>query len=55
MWTFMAKCGQAISIGLMGLILSLSGYVPDAEQGQKALAGIRILLGPIPRLCSFSR
>lgn len=48
MWTFMAKCGQAISIGLMGLVLSLSGYVPDAEQGQKALAGIRLLLGPVP-------
>lgn len=50
MWTFFSKCGQALSIGISGLILSASGYVADAVQTPKALAAIRLLIGPVPVL-----
>jgi len=48
MWTFLAQCGQAVSLGLSGLILSHSGYVADAIQGSGSLQAIRLILGPIP-------
>ncbi len=47
MWTFGAKIGQALAAGLTGLILSLTGYMPDVLQSSRALLGIRFLLGPI--------
>jgi len=50
MWTFISKTGQALSIGLSGLILSWSGYVADAAQGSSALLAIKLLIGPIPAL-----
>jgi len=46
-WTFCSKIGQAISIAVTGLILDLSGYVPEAVQKASAQAGIRIILGPV--------
>jgi len=48
MWTFMSKSGQALSIGLSGLILSASGYASGAAQTPKAIGAIRLLLGPVP-------
>lgn len=50
MWTFTSKCGQALSIGIAGLLLSASGYIADANQTPAALATIRLLLGPLPAL-----
>lgn len=50
MWTFIAQCGQALSVGLMGILLDASGYVAEAEQGESALRCIRLFLGPIPAL-----
>lgn len=47
-WTFIAQCGQALSVGLTGTLLGASGYLPDVEQGAKAIQSIRLLLGPIP-------
>lgn len=46
-WTFIAKIGQALAIGLSGLILSLTGYMPDVAQRGTALLGIRLLIGPV--------
>jgi len=47
-WTFCFKIGQALALGITGMVLSLSGYVAGAVQADSALLGIRILLGPIP-------
>jgi len=50
MWTFLSKCGQALAIGLSGLILSWNGYVADAVQSPAAILAIRLLIGPIPAI-----
>jgi GPH family glycoside/pentoside/hexuronide:cation symporter len=47
-WTFCFKIGQALALGITGLVLSLSGYVAGVPQAESALFGIRLLLGPIP-------
>jgi GPH family glycoside/pentoside/hexuronide:cation symporter len=47
-WTFCFKIGQAIALGITGVILSLSGYVPGVAQADSARLGIRLLLGPVP-------
>jgi GPH family glycoside/pentoside/hexuronide:cation symporter len=47
-WTFGIKIGQAVALGITGLVLSLTGYVPEAVQSDQAAFGIRLLLGPIP-------
>ncbi len=47
-WTFGLKIGQAVSLAIVGGVLSLTGYVPDIAQGESALLGIRLLIGPIP-------
>jgi GPH family glycoside/pentoside/hexuronide:cation symporter len=49
-WTFGLKIGQALALGITGMVLSLSGYVPDAVQTATAALGIRLLLGPISAL-----
>jgi len=50
MWTFLSKCGQALAIGLSGLILSWNGYVADAVQSPAAILAIRLLIGPVPAI-----
>jgi GPH family glycoside/pentoside/hexuronide:cation symporter len=47
-WTFCFKIGQALALGITGMVLSLTGYVAGAAQADSALFGIRLLLGPIP-------
>ncbi|TFG82395.1 MAG: MFS transporter [Spirochaetales bacterium] len=47
-WTFVAKLGQSVATALMGFILALSHYVPDAVQTPQTLFAIRLLVGPIP-------
>jgi len=47
-WTFCFKIGQAVALGITGLVLSLSGYMAWAAQAESAQFGIRQLLGPIP-------
>jgi GPH family glycoside/pentoside/hexuronide:cation symporter len=49
-WTFTAKLGQSLAVFLSGLILSLGGYVPEAEQTPAAALAIRIIIGPLPAL-----
>ena len=50
MWTFLSKCGQALAIGLSGLILSWNGYIADAVQSPAAIFAIRLLIGPLPAI-----
>ncbi|OQA62996.1 MAG: putative symporter YjmB [Spirochaetes bacterium ADurb.Bin269] len=50
MWTFFSKCGQALSIGVSGLVLSFSGYIADAVQSKSSLTAIKLLIGPVPAL-----
>jgi GPH family glycoside/pentoside/hexuronide:cation symporter len=47
-WTFMTKIGQALAVGISGLMLELTGYVPEVSQEPLALLGIRLVAGPIP-------
>jgi GPH family glycoside/pentoside/hexuronide:cation symporter len=48
-WTWALKIGQALSVFLMGWILSISGYIPNLmAQSESAKLGIRIFLGPVP-------
>jgi GPH family glycoside/pentoside/hexuronide:cation symporter len=46
-WTWGFKIGQALSIFVMGWVLSLSGYVENAVQTPSAQLGIRLFLGPV--------
>jgi GPH family glycoside/pentoside/hexuronide:cation symporter len=46
-WTFGIKIGQAVALGITGLVLSLTGYIPDVVQTPMAALGIRLLIGPI--------
>lgn len=51
LWTFVAKIGQALGLGLNGLLLTLAGYQEGAtEQSDAAVLVIRLLVGPIPAL-----
>jgi GPH family glycoside/pentoside/hexuronide:cation symporter len=56
MWTFISKCGTALSIFISGLVLNMGGYVAKAVQTPEARLAIRLLIGPIPAvafLCAF--
>lgn len=48
LWTFSSKIGQAIALGVTGLVLELSGYAPDIPLESGTLTAIRVLCGPIP-------
>ncbi len=50
LWTFSSKLGQALAIGINGWVLDLFNYVPNVEQSDTAILGIRLLCGPIPAL-----
>ncbi len=47
-WTFGIKIGQAMALGITGIVLSCTGYLPDVVQTDSAMHGIRLLLGPLP-------
>lgn len=47
-WTFGLKIGQAVSLLIIGGVLTLVHYVPDVAQPDESLLGIRLLIGPIP-------
>ena len=48
LWTLLQKAGQALAPLLVGVTLSVTGYVADVEQTTAALTGIRLLVGPFP-------
>ncbi len=45
---FCFKLGAALAGFVTGIVLDLSGYVPNATQGPEALLGIRLLLTLVP-------
>ena len=45
---FSFKLGTAIAGFLVGLGLDLSGYIPNVDQGEASLMGIRLLLTVVP-------
>ena len=49
-WGFASKLTAAFGIALTGWVLQLSGYVPNVEQTEQALLGIRLFFGPVPLL-----
>ncbi|MGH0037219.1 MAG: MFS transporter [Myxococcota bacterium] len=50
-FTFLRKLGGASAIGLSGLLLDVSGYVPQGEiQPESAVFAIRFLMGVVPSL-----
>jgi GPH family glycoside/pentoside/hexuronide:cation symporter len=50
MWTFISKCGAALSGFISGIILSIGGYIAHAVQGSSARMAIRFIIGPLPAL-----
>lgn len=47
--TFIQKCAVALALWLSGMLLDVTGYVPNApQQAQSALTAIRMLFGPVP-------
>lgn len=46
--TFTTKLGQAIAAGLGAFMLTLVGYVPNAEQSERALKGIFSMMTILP-------
>jgi GPH family glycoside/pentoside/hexuronide:cation symporter len=50
MWTFISKCGTALSVFVSGLILNVGGYTAQAVQGPAARLAIRIIIGPLPAI-----
>jgi GPH family glycoside/pentoside/hexuronide:cation symporter len=49
-WTFVTKIGQALAAFLMGWVLALSGFVPEAAQAPRVLLWIRLIIGPLSAL-----
>jgi GPH family glycoside/pentoside/hexuronide:cation symporter len=47
-WTFVIALGGAFAGFLVGQVLDLFGYVPDAVQTARSILGIRLLIGPLP-------
>lgn len=48
LWTLLQKGGQALAPLIVGLTLSITGYVADAVQTPATQTGIRLLVGPFP-------
>jgi len=48
LWTFSVKIGQALALGLTGLVLDISGYKPNTVQEPSAILGITLLTSVIP-------
>ena len=47
--TFIQKCAVALALWLSGMLLEVTGYVPNApQQADSALFAIRMLFGPVP-------
>jgi len=51
--TFGVKLGGAVSQWIVGLLLSLTGYLPNQEQPDSAVKGILILASLIPGACAL--
>ena len=50
--TLLVKTASAVSGWLVGVGLSVVGYVPNAEQGASTILGLRVLMIGLPILCA---
>jgi GPH family glycoside/pentoside/hexuronide:cation symporter len=50
LWTLVMKLSAALASGIVGLVLQLVGYVPNAVQTPSTVLGIKLLYGPVPAL-----
>ncbi len=46
-WTFFSKTGQSIANFIIGILLQLSGFIPNVEQNDNVILTLKLLLGPI--------
>jgi len=49
-WTLAMKLAAGLASGVVGVVLQLLGYVPNAVQSATAILGIRLLYGPLPAI-----
>ena len=50
-WTLFSKAAQGLfALPLVGLILQVTGYVPEVPQTELARLGIRLMFGPVAGL-----
>jgi glycoside/pentoside/hexuronide:cation symporter, GPH family len=49
-WTLAMKLAAGLASGVVGVVLQLLGYVPNAVQSATAILGIKLLYGPLPAL-----
>ncbi|MDJ0789339.1 MAG: MFS transporter [Myxococcota bacterium] len=47
-WNFAQKGAGGVSVWLVGMMLALTGFVPNAEQSPETLDGMRLLAGGLP-------
>ncbi len=47
-WTFAEKSAIGVKFLVVGAILQLSGFEPNAEQGESALLGLRLAIAGVP-------
>ncbi len=47
-WIFASKLGQAVSVGISGILLSRAGYAANTVQSERTLQIIRLIVGPLP-------
>jgi GPH family glycoside/pentoside/hexuronide:cation symporter len=50
-WNFVYKFGTGLTLMLTGFVLELSGFVPNAVQGEEALFALKALYGLFPLTC----
>lgn len=53
-WMLMQKIGAAVALFAMGLLLDAIGFVPEREQAERTLAGLRFLYGGTPLLIALA-
>lgn len=49
-WTLAMKLAAGLASGVVGVVLQLLGYVPNAVQTATAILGIKLLYGPLPAI-----
>ncbi|MCS5635970.1 MAG: MFS transporter, partial [Myxococcota bacterium] len=50
-WNFVYKFGVGLTLMLTGIILEVSGFVPNADQSSEALFALKALYGLFPMVC----
>jgi GPH family glycoside/pentoside/hexuronide:cation symporter len=50
LWAFLTKFTGALGVAVSGWALSLFGYIPNVEQTEQALLGIRLFFSIVPAI-----